>query len=691
MSDTITPELVSLDAPLGTDKKDVIRALARLVAAQGRATDADALANDAIAREEKDETGLPGGIAIPHAKSSAVTQASLAFARLKPGVAFGAPDGPADLVFLIAAPENAAEEHLAVLSRLARSLMQDTFTSDLRAAATADDVVRTVRAAIGEGDAAPASATAAPTATSAAPTAAASGDLTIDGRPARIVAVTSCATGIAHTFMAADALTAAGKEAGIDLVVEPQGSSGYQALPASVIDNADAVIFATDVDVRDISRFAGKPVIRSGVKRGIEQPAQMIREAVAAASNPNAARVSGAAADAGSGTSAATTQNLSWGAKIQRILLTGVSYMIPFVAGGGLLIALGFALGGYEVTANASKVIIDNALWNLPTTDITSPFGPLGQYLGSVAFMIGSTSMGFLVAALAGYIAYAIADRPGIAPGFVAGAIAVTMSAGFIGGIIGGFLAGFVAWWLGRLPAPRWLRGLMPVVIIPLLGSIVASGLMILFLGRPIAALMALLTDGLTNLTQSGAGLIVVGVILGLMMCFDLGGPINKVAYVFATTGLAAASTENTAPYLIMAAVMTAGMVPPLALALASTVLARPLFTPVERENGKAAWLLGASFISEGAIPFAAADPLRVIPASLVGGAITGALSMWFGVQSFAPHGGVFVLFAISPVWGFFVALLAGTVVSALLLVVLKKYVRKSSTAPAPAAATATV
>ncbi|MFB8892979.1 PTS fructose transporter subunit IIABC [Microbacterium plantarum] len=691
MSDTITPELVSLDAPLGTDKKDVIRALARLVAAQGRATDADALAKDAIAREEKDETGLPGGIAIPHAKSAAVTQASLAFARLKPGVAFGAPDGPADLVFLIAAPENAAEEHLAVLSRLARSLMQDSFTSDLRAAASADDVVRTVRAAIGEGDAAPAPAAAAPTATSAAPAEATAGDLTIDGRPARIVAVTSCATGIAHTFMAADALTAAGKEAGIDLVVEPQGSSGYQALPASVIDNADAVIFATDVDVREISRFAGKPVIRSGVKRGIEQPAQMIREAVAAASNPNAARVSGAAADAGSGMSAATTQNLSWGAKIQRILLTGVSYMIPFVAGGGLLIALGFALGGYEVTENAKNVIIDNALWNLPTTDITSPFGPLGQYLGSVAFMIGSTSMGFLVAALAGYIAYAIADRPGIAPGFVAGAIAVTMSAGFIGGIIGGFLAGFVAWWLGRLPAPRWLRGLMPVVIIPLLGSIVASGLMILFLGRPIAALMALLTDGLTNLTQSGAGLIVVGVILGLMMCFDLGGPINKVAYVFATTGLAAASTENTAPYLIMAAVMTAGMVPPLALALASTVLARPLFTPVERENGKAAWLLGASFISEGAIPFAAADPLRVIPASLVGGAITGALSMWFGVQSFAPHGGVFVLFAISPVWGFFVALLAGTVVSALLLVVLKKYVRKSSTAPAPAAATATV
>lgn len=690
MSDTITPELVSLDAPLGTDKKDVIRALARLVAAQGRATDADALANDAIAREEKDETGLPGGIAIPHAKSAAVTQASLAFARLKPGVAFGAPDGPADLVFLIAAPENAAEEHLAVLSRLARSLMQDTFTSDLRAAATADDVVRTVRAAIGEGEAAPASAAAAPTATSAAPAAEASGDLTIDGRPARIVAVTSCATGIAHTFMAADALTAAGKEAGIDLVVEPQGSSGYQALPASVIDNADAVIFATDVDVREISRFAGKPVIRSGVKRGIEQPAQMIREAVAAASNPNAARVSGAATDAGSSAGTAS-QNLSWGAKIQRILLTGVSYMIPFVAAGGLLIALGFLLGGFRVTDNAANVIIDNSLWNLPTTDITSPIGPLGQYLGSVAFMIGSTSMGFLVAALAGYIAYAIADRPGIAPGFVAGAIAVTMSAGFIGGIVGGFLAGFIAWWLGRLPAPRWLRGLMPVVIIPLVASIVASGLMVLFLGRPIAWLMEVLTAGLTNLTESGAGLVAVGVILGLMMCFDLGGPVNKVAYVFATTGLAAASSDNTAPYLIMAAVMCAGMVPPLALALASTVLGRSLFTPVERENGVAAWLLGASFISEGAIPFAAADPLRVIPASMVGGAVTGALSMVLQVQSFAPHGGLFVFFAINPFVSFLLALVAGTVVSALLLVVLKKYVRKSSTAPAPAAATATV
>jgi fructose PTS system EIIBC or EIIC component len=681
VSQTITPELVSLDVSLGADKAAVIRALAARVAAQGRASDPEALFQDAWAREQKDETGLPGGIAIPHAKSPAVTQPSLAFARLDPGVDFGAPDGPADLVFLIAAPDGAAEAHLAVLSKLARSLMQDDFTAGLRAATTADEVVAIVRNAIGEeAAAAPAVVSTAPAAATSAAAAPVAAGLSIDGRPARIVAVTACATGIAHTFMAADALTAAGKKDGVDLVVEPQGSSGYKALPQEVIDNADAVIFATDVDVREPQRFAGKPVIRSGVKRGIEQPSQMIGEAVAAAKDPTAARVSGAAA---TGSTASATANLSFGARIQRILLTGVSYMIPFVAGGGLLIALGFALGGYEITTNASTIITQNSLWDLPTTDITSPFGPLGQYLGAVFFMIGATSMGFLVSALAGYIAFAIADRPGIAPGFVAGAVAVLMNAGFIGGIVGGLLAGVVAWWLGRLPAPRWLRGLMPVVIIPLVGSIVASGLLVLFLGRPIATLMTWLTDWLTSLTESGGSAIVLGIILGLMMCFDLGGPVNKVAYSFAVAGLAAGSVENPAPLLIMGAVMASGMVPPLAMALASTILARKLFTPVERENGKAAWLLGASFISEGAIPFAAADPLRVIPASMVGGAVTGALCMVFQVASYAPHGGVFVLFAISPIWGFLVALIAGVLVTGFLVVAFKRFIAPKELAEA--------
>jgi len=312
-------------------------------------------------------------------------------------------------------------------------------------------------------------------------------------------------------------------------------------------------------------------------------------------------------------------------------------------------------------------VVVQNALWDLPA-------GGLGQYLGSVAFVIGATSMGFLVSALAGYISFAIADRPGIAPGFVAGAVAVLMSSGFIGGIVGGLLAGFVALAIGRINAPRWLRGLMPVVIIPLLASIVASGLLILFLGRPIATLMEWLNTWLTDVANT-SGIIIVGVILGLMMCFDLGGPVNKVAYAFAVAGLAEASAQNSTPYLIMAAVMAAGMVPPLAMALASTVLARNMFTPVERENGVAAWLLGASFISEGAIPFAAADPLRVIPASMVGGAVTGGLSMAFGVQSLAPHGGIFVFFAINPFWAFAVAILAGTVVTAFLVVAFKRFI----------------
>lgn len=716
MSPTITPQLVSLDADLGPDKAAVIHALAARVVADGRAADADALFADAWAREEQDETGLPGGIAIPHAKSPAVTAPALAFARLSPGVDFGAPDGPADLVFLIAAPADAPEAHLAVLSKLARHLMQDEFTSGLRAAATETDVVQLVLEAIGEaapaaapegapgkhaaGAAAAGAAAGSAHAAHTAPDAqgatdasahSASGHVAsahdIDGRPARIVAVTACATGIAHTFMAADALTAAGKANGVELVVEPQGSSGYQALPQDVISAADAVIFATDVDVREPQRFAGKPVIRTSVKRGIEQPRQLIEAAIAAAGNPAAERVSGSAEAASSATTARTE---SAGRRIQRILLTGVSYMIPFVAGGGLLIALGFLLAGYEVTENAATIIIDNSLWNLPAGGEDLLLGSLGLYLGSVAFMIGATSMGFLVSALAGYIAFAIADRPGIAPGFVAGAVAVIMNAGFIGGIIGGLLAGFVALWLTRLPAPRWLRGLMPVVIIPLIASIVASGLMVLVLGRPIAALMEGLTNWLNGLAGT-SGIVLVGVILGLMMCFDLGGPVNKVAYAFATAGLASASLDNATPYLIMGAVMAAGMVPPLAMALASTVLSKGSFTAVERENGKAAWLLGAAFISEGAIPFAAADPLRVIPASMIGGAVTGALSMAFAVESLAPHGGIFVLFAISPVWGFLAALAAGTVVTALAVIALKKWVGHRAADPLAVAEPATV
>ncbi len=362
--------------------------------------------------------------------------------------------------------------------------------------------------------------------------------------------------------------------------------------------------------------------------------------------------------------------------------------MIPFVAGGGLLIALGFLMGGYLITGFADKIVVENSIFNLPTQFPDNAWGPLGAYLGAVLFKIGALSLGFLVPALAGYIAYAIADRPGIAPGFVAGAVSGFMGAGFLGGIVGGLLAGYIAYQLGKLNVARWLRGLMPVVIIPLLASLVASGLMFLILGAPIVALTKALNDGLSGLT--GAGAIILGVILGLMMCFDLGGPVNKVAYSFAVAGLGTASVTNQAPWQIMAAVMAAGMVPPLAMALA-TVLDKKLFSLAERENGKAAWLLGASFISEGAIPFAAADPLRVIPASMVGGAVTGALSMAFAVTSKAPHGGLFVFFAIDNFLLFFLSIAVGVVITALLVIALKRWAVRKPAEVSPEAVPATV
>ncbi|SKA98242.1 PTS system D-fructose-specific IIA component (F1P-forming), Frc family /PTS system D-fructose-specific IIB component (F1P-forming), Frc family /PTS system D-fructose-specific IIC component (F1P-forming), Frc family [Agreia bicolorata] len=656
MSSLITPGLVILDEDLGTDRAAVIRRLAELVTASGRASDTEALFADAWARESKTDTGIPGGIAIPHCRSTAVLEPTLAMARPAPAVDFGASDGPADIIFFIAAPDGADQAHLVLLSKLARSLIKPEFVTALREAPSAEAIVELVDGALAD-EPAPAAAPAAPVA--------AATDAPVPDAAARpiLVAVTACPTGIAHTYMAADSLVAAAKRAGAELHVETQGSSSVTPLDPAVIASAVAVVFAVDVDVRDKGRFSGKPVIQSPVKRGIDEPDKMIAEALAAANDPQARRVSGDGAAASTGT--ATDEHV--GQKIKRWLLTGVSYMIPFVAGGGLLIALGFLLGGYQISDHAKDIILQNSLFNLPD-------GGLGTYLGAVAFAIGAASMGFLVPALAGYIAYAIADRPGIAVGFTAGAVALLMNAGFLGGLVGGLLAGFIAWALGRLQVPRWLRGLMPVVIIPLVGSIFASGLMVIVLGGPIALLMTGLSDWLSSLT--GASAIILGLILGIMMAADLGGPINKVAYAFAVAGLSAGSITNQAPWQIMAAVMAAGMVPPLALAFA-TVLDKKLFSLAERENGKAAWLLGAAFISEGAIPFAAVDPLRVIPAGIVGSALTGAIVMGTGVTSQAPHGGIFVFFAIGNLTMFIVAILAGTIVSGLLVVALKRWVRR--------------
>ncbi|MFS0883600.1 fructose-specific PTS transporter subunit EIIC [Aeromicrobium sp. 179-A 4D2 NHS] len=684
MTELITADLVALDVDLGSDASGVIDALAQRVAASGRAASADDLAAAAKAREAQAATGVPGGIAIPHCRAATVTEPTLAFARLSNRADFGAPDGPADIVFMIAAPEGAGDAHLKLLSSLARSLVRADFTKALREATTPDEIIALVDQATGGVLPAPA-AQSAPAAqpAPAAPAAQA------EAEPRRLVAVTACTTGIAHTYMAADALAQAANDAGVDLVVEPQGSSGSSPLTREQIAAADAVIFATDVGVKDQARFAGKPVVRSGVKRAINEPRVMIDEALAAANDPGARRVEGDA-----DTATADTGDESVGRKLQRWLLTGVSYMIPFVAAGGLLIALGFLLAGYDVDAKA--VMDEYSLANLPQAGEHALFGSgLLYYLGALVLLLGQWAFSFLVPALSGYIAYAIADRPGIAPGFVMGYAATQIGvtetnpngAGFIGGIVGGLLAGLVAGWFARRGVPRWLAGLMPVVIIPLVTTIVVGMAMILVLAKPLAWVNEALVDGLNSMTGSSA--IVLGAVLGLMMCFDLGGPVNKAAYVFAVTGLSTAGAleVGSSQSKIMAAVMLAGMVPPLALAF-STAIRPQLYAREERENGKAAWLLGASFISEGAIPFAAADPFRVIPAMMAGGAVTGALSMATGVTLVAPHGGIFVFFAVDKVLWFFVSLIVGMLVAGFLVTALKAGRSKKA---APAAETLTV
>ena len=683
----IIPELVALDAAAGPGKEDVIEFLATIVAGAGRASSPDGLAADAKKRESTAPTGIPGGIAIPHCRSAHVLAPSLGFARLAQPVDFGAADGQAaDLVFMIAAPDGADDFHLQLLAKLARGLMQSDFTDALRQAADAEEVARIVTGQVqpelleGGGEAedgavseAAGAADSAEGAGAAESRAAAATSAPAAGETV-IVGVSSCPTGIAHTFMAAEALEQAGKDRGITVAIEGQGSGKIDALDPDLIKRATAVIFAHDLPVKGRERFAGKPVIDVGVKAAVNDAGSLVDKALAAADDPSAARV-----PAGGESSEESEEGSEhWARRLQRSVMTGVSYMIPFVAAGGLLIALGFLLGGYDIALThggadktvAEAVAHDYSLWSLPGSVEGAAGSGLTLYLGSVFFLLGQAAMNFLVPALAGYIAFGLAGRPGIAPGFAMGAIAVSVGSGFIGGLIGGILAGYVAAWFTGLNVPAWLRGLMPVVIIPLGTTLAVGAVMYMLLGRPLASLMTALQDGLTSMSQGGSA-VFLGIILGLMMCFDLGGPVNKAAYLFGTAGLSAASAANTAPYEIMATVMAAGMVPPLAMS-AATFLRSRLFTKAEVENGRSAWLLGLSFISEGAIPFAAADPLRVIPATMAGGAVTGAMTMAMHVGSRAPHGGVFVAFAITNFGGFLLAILAGAVVSPALVILLK-------------------
>ncbi len=718
MSDTITADLVDLDLSADT-KEAAARALAERMVTLGRVTDLEGFLADVAAREAQMPTGLDGGIGIPHCRSAHVTEPTLAFGRSGAGIDFGAPDGPADLIFLIAAPAGADDAHLTLLSALARRLMNTEFTDALRAATDAEHAAALIRGeetapegrapedAASEGGApegrasegaasaggasadaapeggasedaasqgaapggtAPEGADSAPDDSVAAPAAAsvgaATGPAALDGdRPFRIVAVTSCPTGIAHTYMAAESLENAGRETGVEIVVETQGSAGFTRLDPAVIAAADGVILAHDVPVREKQRFAGKPTVDTGVKAAINRPADLIGEVRDKAARGETTE----AAQAGSTpVERAGTDDEGYGTRLRRWLMSGVSYMVPFVAAGGLLIALGFAIGGYEI--NEAPSVMDHFVWTQAAS------------WGALLFQIGGVAFGFLVPVLAGYIAYGMADRPGLVPGFVGGAISLTINAGFLGGLAAGLIAGGVVLAIQKVNIPAALRGIMPVVVIPLISSAVVGFLMFVVIGKPIAEAQKGMTDWLSGLT--GANAVLLGALLGLMMCFDLGGPVNKVAYTFATAGIAVANPSDSA-MKVMAAVMAAGMVPPLAMALATTVRGR-LFNRAERENGKAAWVLGASFISEGAIPFAAADPLRVIPASMAGGAVTGALSMAFGATLRAPHGGIFVVPLIGNPLLYLVAIAAGVGVTTALVIVLKG-LRRSAGPAGPA------
>ena len=477
----------------------------------------------------------------------------------------------------------------------------------------------------------------------------------------KFVGVTACPTGIAHSAMAAEALETAAKEKGHEIEIEIHGASGAEFVDRQTIKDADAIIIAADATVSERNRFDGKPIVEVRLREAIDRPGEVVERAVKVAERGEVQESAGAAAQEAEDSDEAVPTDLGgtgWGAEVRRWLMTGVSYMIPFVVAGGILIALSFAVGD-TVTVTDSDVY----------EKFTIP---------ALLFKIGATAFGMLVPILAGFIAYAMADRPGIAPGVVGGLIANDIGAGFLGGIAAGLLAGAVIMLLKRIKLPGGFGRLMPILVYPLVGCLVVGALMIVVLGQPIASA----TEGLQAWLKGlqGTNAILLGIILGSMMAFDMGGPVNKAAYAFAIAGLAGGA------YAPMAAVMAAGMTPPLALALATAVRGK-LFTPAEQRAGQANWVMGASFITEGAIPFAAADPLRVIPCMMVGSAITASLSLAFHATLRAPHGGIFVIGLIGHWPLYLLAIAIGTVVSAVLVIVVKEFTGGADTEKATSAA----
>lgn len=634
--DLLAAESINLNGtPAG--KTEALNQCIDLMAKSGKIADVEKYRKGVFAREEEGTTGIGMGIAIPHCKSDAVTKAGLAAMVVKDGVDFESLDGtPAKIIFLIAAPNTEDNVHLQVLSKLSVMLMDEQFTNSLINAGSVDEFLNIIDSAEKAKDEKEAAKEA-------------KEPVEVKKDDVFIVAVTACPTGIAHTYMAAEAIEKKAKELGYQVKVETRGSAGAKnVLTDDEIAKATGVIVACDTNV-PTDRFDGKKVIECQVSDGINKTEELVKR-IAAGDAP---------VFKASGKKEASHSSIggkeSIGHQIYKHLMYGVSHMLPFVVGGGILIAIAFLIDGFSVDLNS-----------LPA-DQRANFGTITQ--GAALFKgIGGTAFGFMLPILAGFIAMSIADRPGLAVGFVGGSIAANGTSGFLGALVAGFVAGYIVNLLKKIfsKLPESLDGVKPVLLYPLLGIFLIGVIMQFVVEPPIGALNTAINNGLNGL--NGASAVVLGVLLGGMMAIDMGGPVNKAAYVFGTASIAAGN------YNIMAAVMIGGMVPPLAIALA-TIFFKNKFTAEERKAGPTNFIMGLSFITEGAIPFAASDPLHVLPACAVGSAVAGGLSMAFGCTLMAPHGGIFVVPTIGNPLMYLVALVIGSFIACGLLGLLKKKV----------------
>ena len=636
--DLLAAESINLNGtPAG--KTEALNQCIDLMAKSGKIADVEKYRKGVFAREEEGTTGIGMGIAIPHCKSDAVTKAGLAAMVVKDGVDFESLDGtPAKIIFLIAAPNTEDNVHLQVLSKLSVMLMDEQFTNSLINAGSVDEFLNIIDSAEKAKDA-----------KEAAKEAKAKEPVEVKKDDVFIIAVTACPTGIAHTYMAAEAIEKKAKELGYQVKVETRGSGGAKnVLTDDEIAKAAGVIVACDTNV-PTDRFDGKKVIECQVSDGINKAEELIKR-IAAGDAP---------VFKASGKKEASHSSVggkeSVGHQIYKHLMNGVSHMLPFVVGGGILIAIAFLIDGFSVDLNS-----------LPA-DQRANFGTITQ-AAAMFKGIGGTAFGFMLPILAGFIAMSIADRPGLAVGFVGGSIAANGTSGFLGALVAGFVAGYIVLLLKKVfsKLPESLDGMKPVLLYPLLGIFLVGVIMQFVVEPPIGALNTAINNGLNGL--NGASAVVLGVLLGGMMSVDMGGPVNKAAYVFGTASIAAGN------YNIMAAVMIGGMVPPIAIALA-TIFFKNKFTAEERKAGPTNFIMGLSFITEGAIPFAASDPLHVLPACVVGSAVAGGLSMAFGCTLMAPHGGIFVVPTIGNPLMYLVALVIGSFIACGLLGLLKKKV----------------